>query len=82
MKLKGTEPAESIDLSMSSLTVLSAAIIAGLLGSNAATKSLNLRLNQLDAEAAKHLADMLTVNKTLTSVRYALHNPFSTVSSR
>ena len=40
MKLRGTEPAESIDLSNKGLTVLSATIIASLIGSNTATKSL------------------------------------------
>ena len=40
MKLRGTEPVESIDLSNEDLTVLSATIIAGLIGSNTATKSL------------------------------------------
>ena len=40
MKLRGTEPAESIDLSSKGLTVLSAIIIASLIGSNTATKSL------------------------------------------
>ena len=40
MKLRGTEPAESIDLSFKRLTVLSATIIASLIGSNTATKSL------------------------------------------
>ena len=40
MKLKGTEPVDSIDLSCKGLTVLSAVVIAGLISSNAATKSL------------------------------------------
>ena len=40
MKLRGTEPAESIDLSRKGLTVLSATVIASLIGSNTATKSL------------------------------------------
>ena len=40
MKLRGTEPVESIDLSGKELTVLSATIIASLIGSNTATKSL------------------------------------------
>ena len=40
MKLRGTEPAESINLSGKGLTVLSATIIGSLIGSNTATKSL------------------------------------------
>ena len=40
MKLRGTEPVESIDLSNKRLTVLSAIIIASLIGSNTAIKSL------------------------------------------
>ena len=40
MKLRGTEPAESIDLSNKRLTVLSATVIASLIGSNTVTKSL------------------------------------------
>ena len=40
MKLRGTEPVDSIDLSSKRLTVLSATIIASLIGSNTATKSL------------------------------------------
>ena len=40
MKLRGTEPVDSIDLSRKGLAVLSATIIASLIGSNAATKSL------------------------------------------
>ena len=40
MKLRGTEPVDSIDLSNRRLTVISATIIASLIGSNTATKSL------------------------------------------
>ena len=40
MKLRGTEPAESIDLSIKGLTVLSGTIIASLICSNTTTKSL------------------------------------------
>ena len=40
MKLRGTEPVESIDLSNKRLTELSTIIIASLIGSNTATKSL------------------------------------------
>ena len=40
MKLKGTEPVDSIDISGKGLTVLSATIIASLIGSNTATTSL------------------------------------------
>ena len=40
MKLRGTEPVEAIDLSGKGFTVLSATIIASLIGSNTATKSL------------------------------------------
>jgi hypothetical protein len=40
MKLRGTEPVESIDLSNKRLTELSAIIIASLVGSNTATNSL------------------------------------------
>ena len=40
MKLRGTEPVESIDLSCKGLSVLSTTIIASLIGSNTATKSL------------------------------------------
>ena len=40
MKLRGTEPVESIDFSYKGLTVLSAIIIASLIRSNTATKSL------------------------------------------
>ena len=39
-KLRGEEPVESIDLLSKGLTVLSATIIASLIGSNTATKSL------------------------------------------
>ena len=40
MKLKGTEPVESIDLSNKGLNMLSAYFIARLIGSNTVTKSL------------------------------------------
>lgn len=40
MKLKGTEPVDSIDISGKGLTGLSATIIASLIGSNTATTSL------------------------------------------
>ena len=40
MKLRGTEPVESIDLSGKGLTTLSAIVIAGLIPLNTATKSL------------------------------------------
>ena len=40
MKLRGTEPVDAIDLSWKGLTVLSATIIASLIESNTATKSL------------------------------------------
>ena len=40
MKLRGTEPVDSIDLSSKRLTALSATIIFSLIGSNTATKSL------------------------------------------
>ena len=40
MKLRGTEPVDFIDLSDEYLTVLSATIIASLIGSNTAIKSL------------------------------------------
>ena len=59
MKLRGTEPVDSIDLSSKRLTVLSATIIASLIGSNAATKSLKYaapfpsRLTQVSAALAK-----------------------------
>ena len=39
-QLRGEEPVESIDLSSKSLTVLSATVIASLITSNTATKSL------------------------------------------
>ena len=38
--MRGKEPVESIDLSGKGLTVLSATIIASLIGTNTATKSL------------------------------------------
>ena len=37
---KGTEPVESIDLAGKGLTILSAIVIASLIGSNTVTKSL------------------------------------------
>ena len=40
MKLRGMEPVDSIDLSQKGLGVISAIIIASLIGSNTATKSL------------------------------------------
>ena len=40
MKLRGTEPVDSIDLSQKGLTVLSGVVIASLISSNVATKSL------------------------------------------
>ena len=40
MKLRGTEPVDSIDLSLKGLTVLSGVVIASLISSNLATKSL------------------------------------------
>ena len=40
MKLKGTEPVESIDLSNKRLSALSATVIASLIGSNTVTNSL------------------------------------------
>ena len=43
-KLKGEEPVEAIDLSHKKLTVLSAIVIASLIGSNTATKSLKYAL--------------------------------------
>ena len=36
----------------------------------------------MEAEGAKHVADMLTVNTTLTSIEYAAACPSTTVSSR
>ena len=39
-QLKGEEPVEAIDLSVEGLTVLSAIVIASLIGLNTATKSL------------------------------------------
>ena len=45
-KLRGEEPVESIDLSYKRLTVLSAVIIASLLPSNTATKSLKYAASQ------------------------------------
>ena len=40
MKLRGTEPVDSIDLSGKGLTVLSGIVIASLISTNSATKSL------------------------------------------
>ena len=40
MKLRGTDPVDAINLSRKGLTVLSATIIASLIESNTATKSL------------------------------------------
>ena len=37
--------------------------------------------NKLGVEGAKHVADMLAVNKTLTSVEYAAARRFPTVST-
>ena len=37
----------------------------------------SLRNNRLQAEGAKHVADMLTVNHTLTSIEYASSDPWS-----
>jgi len=77
-QLKGEEPAEVIDLSRRTATadcsdgpsykgigIASAVVIASLIGSNTVTKSLNLRYNGLNAEAAEHLAGALTINSTL-----------------
>ncbi len=47
MKLKGTEPVESLDLSRKGLGVNSAIVIASLIGVNRALTSLNLSNNQL-----------------------------------
>ena len=48
-QLRGEEPVESIDLSRKGLTVLSAVVIASLISSNTATKSLKCAQSEIPA---------------------------------
>ena len=57
-KLKGTDPVETLDLSRKSLGVASAVVIASLFGVNGLLTVTNLLHNELDAEAAKMLAEV------------------------
>ena len=75
MKLRGTEPTESIDLSQKGLTVLSATIIGSLIGSNTTLTSVNLEYNFVGKEGAEALAGALKDNKALTSLKYAAAHP-------
>jgi len=52
-QLKGEDPVEAINLSGNDLSVLSAIVIASLIGSNTATKSLDVLQNNLGEEGAK-----------------------------
>ena len=80
-KLRGEEPVESIDLSGKRLTFLSAVVIASLIPSNTATKSLSLDNNEIcglnmlggtyTAEGITAITEMLKVNTTLQSIRCA-----------
>ena len=58
-QLKGTEPTESIDLSSRHLGFVSAIVIASLIEGNAVLTTLDLSLNNLNAEAGKALAEAL-----------------------
>ena len=56
VKLKGTDPVETLDLSDKSLGVASAVVIASLIGVNGVLTECNVRGNNLDSESAKKLA--------------------------
>ena len=60
-----------IELSGEGLTVLSATVIASLITSNTATKSLNLQCNRIGDDGAGHLSEALKKNSTLKDLNRA-----------
>ncbi len=82
-KLKGTDPVETLDLSLNSLGVVSAVVIASLIGVNGGLTSIDLSGNRLcgiwtdswdsqqgtyTAEGITAIADAMRMNGALTSV--------------
>ena len=76
-KLQGTDPVETLDLSVKNLCVASAVVIASLIGVNGSLTSLDLSSNQLcglgflgtfTTEGITAIADALRVNGSLTKI--------------
>ena len=78
MKLRGTEPVEFIDLSDKRLTELSAIIIASLIGSNTATKSLKFVAARFPATVSSpcHLIALPRAASTVPSLLPFSISPF------
>ena len=80
-QLRGSIPStgNTIDLSNKKITVLSVAVIASLLKSNPATKSLQLGHNAFGTEGLTHLCDGLKENNALSTLN--LRNNFLGVAA-
>ena len=62
-KLKGTEPAESLDLSNKGLSFASAIVIASLIGVNGGLTALDLSSNRLNDEGISAVCEAIQSNK-------------------